>query len=268
MALEPNESIGVGTALAAVESFANSTTSSLYDAATSATHNLNDALIRMGISNDIVNGINMSELQADISSSISNLQSQIQDSIDFHSGELNAEIRAANIASDISKLPGPVGNLFDVAELVSASIGGDSAAIGNVLSGALLGAIAGKIASAIVGMLGLTGAAAFGAIVLGIAAGVALNELLPVSLKESIGDVFQNLSDKFGELLDWMDPIGILDDVSDFFGDALGWTYPRDPITLDLDGDGLETVGTEAGVLFDHNADGIQTGTGWIGADD
>ncbi|MCP3908454.1 MAG: hypothetical protein GY712_10615, partial [Oceanicoccus sp.] len=41
-----------------------------------------------------------------------------------------------------------------------------------------------------------------------------------------------------------------------------------DPITLDLDGDGLETVGTEAGVLFDHNADGIQTGTGWIGADD
>jgi hypothetical protein len=41
-----------------------------------------------------------------------------------------------------------------------------------------------------------------------------------------------------------------------------------DPITLDLDGDGIETVGLSAGVLFDHNGDGIQTGTGWVGKDD
>jgi Ca2+-binding RTX toxin-like protein len=41
-----------------------------------------------------------------------------------------------------------------------------------------------------------------------------------------------------------------------------------DPITLDLDSDGIETVGLSAGVLFDHNGDGIQTGTGWVGKDD
>ncbi len=41
-----------------------------------------------------------------------------------------------------------------------------------------------------------------------------------------------------------------------------------DPIILDLDGDGIETVGLGAGVLFDHNADGIKTGTGWVGKDD
>lgn len=44
---------------------------------------------------------------------------------------------------------------------------------------------------------------------------------------------------------------------------------PGDPLALDLDGDGLETVGIgTAPVLFDHNADGIRTGTGWVRGDD
>ncbi|MHA7685913.1 calcium-binding protein [Cupriavidus sp. PET2-C1] len=43
----------------------------------------------------------------------------------------------------------------------------------------------------------------------------------------------------------------------------------RDPLTLDLDGDGLETVGASAsGVLFDHDGDGIRNGTGWVRPDD
>jgi hypothetical protein len=42
----------------------------------------------------------------------------------------------------------------------------------------------------------------------------------------------------------------------------------RDPLVLDLDGDGIETVGTAAGVLFDHNASGVRQGTGWVKADD
>jgi len=44
--------------------------------------------------------------------------------------------------------------------------------------------------------------------------------------------------------------------------------YIRDPLALDLDGDGVETVATSAGVAFDHNADGIATNTGWINSDD
>lgn len=49
-----------------------------------------------------------------------------------------------------------------------------------------------------------------------------------------------------------------------------GWSVPRDPLVLDLDGDGIETVGINpaAPVLFDHDADGIKTGTGWIKPDD
>jgi hypothetical protein len=42
----------------------------------------------------------------------------------------------------------------------------------------------------------------------------------------------------------------------------------RDPLVIDLDNDGVETVGIDAGVLFDHNADGIKTGTGWLKGDD
>jgi len=53
------------------------------------------------------------------------------------------------------------------------------------------------------------------------------------------------------------------------YGDAQRAIVRRDPLTLDLDGDGLETLGTgESNVLFDHDADGVATGTGWVYRDD
>lgn len=45
----------------------------------------------------------------------------------------------------------------------------------------------------------------------------------------------------------------------------------RDPLAIDLDGDGIETVGipsSGAPILFDHDADGTKTGTGWLKGDD
>ena len=45
----------------------------------------------------------------------------------------------------------------------------------------------------------------------------------------------------------------------------------RDPLAIDLDGDGIETVGIPTGgnpILFDHDADGVKTGTGWLKGDD
>lgn len=43
-----------------------------------------------------------------------------------------------------------------------------------------------------------------------------------------------------------------------------------DPLVLDLDGDGIETVGINGfeSVLFDHKNNGIRSATGWIGKDD
>jgi len=49
-------------------------------------------------------------------------------------------------------------------------------------------------------------------------------------------------------------------------------TTPRkDPLAIDLNGNGIQTVGilaTGTPILFDHNADGIKTGTGWLAPDD
>ncbi len=43
-----------------------------------------------------------------------------------------------------------------------------------------------------------------------------------------------------------------------------------DPLTFDLDGDGIETLPLDGqnSVLFDHNADGVKTATGWVSPDD
>ena len=44
---------------------------------------------------------------------------------------------------------------------------------------------------------------------------------------------------------------------------------PRDPLAIDLDGDGIETAGAATNpILFDHDADGVRTGTGWLRPDD
>ncbi|WP_288639584.1 hypothetical protein [Comamonas kerstersii] len=54
----------------------------------------------------------------------------------------------------------------------------------------------------------------------------------------------------------------------DPFNNAKRWQPPRDPIILDLDGDGLETVGLASNIYFDHDGDGVLTKTGWVGKDD
>ena len=49
-----------------------------------------------------------------------------------------------------------------------------------------------------------------------------------------------------------------------------GKYYIYDPLVLDLDGDGIETVGSRklSGAVFDNDGDGIRTATGWVKADD
>ncbi|WP_234363367.1 hypothetical protein [Francisella tularensis] len=44
--------------------------------------------------------------------------------------------------------------------------------------------------------------------------------------------------------------------------------FSFDPLTFDLDGDGIETVSVEQGVLFDHQSTGVKEGTGWVSSDD
>jgi len=60
----------------------------------------------------------------------------------------------------------------------------------------------------------------------------------------------------------------ISDAVRDGFTTATSIIRRYDPMVLDLDNDGIETVGTNAGVIFDIDADGVKTGTGWVNPDD
>ncbi len=78
------------------------------------------------------------------------------------------------------------------------------------------------------------------------------------NLKNLIGD------SAFGKFFAELNP-----ELAELFGSAKNW-HAVDPLALDLDGDGLETVGITATsqTLFDHNGDGIKTGTGWVKGDD
>jgi Ca2+-binding RTX toxin-like protein len=62
------------------------------------------------------------------------------------------------------------------------------------------------------------------------------------------------------------------DSIASLFTSATVATQPirRDPLTLDLDNDGLETTGvsTTNPIYFDHDADGVKTATGWVKSDD
>ena len=114
---------------------------------------------------------------------------------------------------------------------------------------------------------------------------VTVIELRNLALVEGASALWAEALESWGQLEDMLvdayvefvfDPLkgvaSLIDQVvNDFFNAAYGWRQPRyDPLTLDLDGDGLETVGINAGnpILFDHDGDGIKTGTGWVKPDD
>ncbi|AAF83478.1 hemolysin-type calcium binding protein [Xylella fastidiosa 9a5c] len=52
------------------------------------------------------------------------------------------------------------------------------------------------------------------------------------------------------------------------FFEARKFMPRRDPLVLDLDGDGIETVAAGKHILFDHDGDGIKHASGWVKSDD
>lgn len=64
-------------------------------------------------------------------------------------------------------------------------------------------------------------------------------------------------------------PLPLPDDVRKKLDDAVTFA-PRDPLALDLDNDGIETISISpsAPILFDHNGDGAPSATGWLKGDD
>ena len=57
----------------------------------------------------------------------------------------------------------------------------------------------------------------------------------------------------------------VIKDIKDLFTTA---EVTRSPLVVDLDGDGVETVGVSEGVYFDHDGNGFAEKSGWVGKDD
>ncbi|MGY0341746.1 calcium-binding protein [Xylella fastidiosa] len=75
-----------------------------------------------------------------------------------------------------------------------------------------------------------------------------------------LGDAYHRLSEKLHT-----DNASLLDLLHDLFRYSRD---VRDPLVLDLDGDGIETVAAGKHILFDHDGDGITHASGWIKSDD
>ena len=100
-------------------------------------------------------------------------------------------------------------------------------------------------------------------------------DLSPKDWKEIAEDVWDRWVDQIEKeilerLRDLSKKISDLLSVPDPFNAAQKWILRVDPMVLDLDGDGIETIAPSSSnpILFDHDGDGIKNGTGWIKSDD
>src|SRR5262249_23306920 len=122
--------------------------------------------------------------------------------------------------------------------------------------GGELGAITGAfLAAGLIDLLGLAGLAAGGLALLAVVGMALLGGYL---LHQLAGGLIREGSNL------------LLTSPSNSFTTGQFWVPRRDPLTLDLDGDGIESVGINSTnpITFDHDGDGIRTGTGWISSDD
>lgn len=72
--------------------------------------------------------------------------------------------------------------------------------------------------------------------------------------------------EQFNEFSEWRNVIW--ETVSTNYQNAIKFIQLIDPLTLDLDGDDIETVSANTGITFDFDGDGLKTGTGWVKGDD
>ena len=91
-------------------------------------------------------------------------------------------------------------------------------------------------------------------------------------VKKVSGQIYEEvigLGDWLGENLSIGQYLPLPHEINAWWNQAKSWVLPRiDPLALDLDGDGIETRGADGRVVFDHNGDGVKTGTGWLRPDD
>lgn len=197
--------------------------------------------------------------------------------------EVYAQTRSSNWAKLVGDSPalkvlrkygGPVGDSLD---LSLALINGSKGDVAKSVTGIAFSSVVTALARAAIagGVAGPVGSAA---LVIAVVGTISMEffvtgaqwDALAEPFKEAIAEIQAGMRDMWQGLLRTLD--GTYSDVSELvneaFLSALNLLSHIDPLTLDLDGDGIETLGVDAGVLFDFDGDGIKTGTGWIKGDD
>ena len=208
-----------------------------------------------------------------------------------HSGNTAQVI--SSVASIAAALPGPqkLGMALTNFGLSPLPVGDSYASSGNITPSQVLGITLAGASLVVAGAaaVGVTMVAGVPIAVVGsaVAFSAVLNEIFPDAVDkfyEKVSEVFISVAS--GEALEsainrfspWFIenialPLSnglneVFQSVNNFFTNALEFIPRVDPLTLDLNGNGIETVSANAGIVFDFNGDGIKTGTGWIKGSD
>jgi Ca2+-binding RTX toxin-like protein len=163
---------------------------------------------------------------------------------------------------------------------------------GNVKPSDILGVVSGAFslisAFAILAQLGIAGTAAaagaayvaavFGAAAIALTVIGYLLDTYQNEISDFLGDAWQAFSDfmtvGLDSVVDALSSISnaiahgtdnLIDQLSDMLDQARAEVSP---LILDLDSDGIETLGINSGVHFDHDGNGFSETTGWVGRDD
>jgi len=126
------------------------------------------------------------------------------------------------------------------------------------------------------------GSAAFGIATLGFGLEASIGVVVGAAIFSIAGAIFgyDVVGEVFAQSIGWWTGffnayqqnkgLSLFDRLAAAFNSAQRWTQPRrDPLTLDLNGNGLETVAPQTPpILFDHSGNGLKQSTGWVAPND
>ena len=159
-------------------------------------------------------------------------------------------------ATELKAVIDTKGNAESAVDFVKAMVGNELADSIKMIGSLSAGVAAGEATAIAVSGFAATIVAAPWALLAGAVAGLTVGGVYGQKIYDEGWDNAYKLGQK------------ISDQVGSAYRDARNMNVYVDPLMLDLDGDGLELEAASSAILFDHNADGIRTSTGWIGADD